>query len=203
MSNFDAILTSTPLNSTAAKVTARGEHWVPRTPLPAGLEHWKARPLVKPYVANPQDRQAPDLTGKRFGRFTVIGVLDDSGAGKNRGLRWVCQCACGDYEAKKSRAIRSALAGLSPIESPGFRCFYCAQWQIAQARYKKHGSKPLESFLGNQEKTVQAAQTPEGIIVGKIANISESDCASVALEIVAAINRAGFRIVRDHREVEE
>ena len=192
---FDAILASTPLNSSAARVTARGEHWVPEAQLPPGLLHWEAPPRTKPFVAPPQDPNHPDLKGKRFGRFTVVGVLDDDGGGKNRGARWVCRCDCGDYEAKTTKAIRTVLAGLAPAEGVGYRCFYCAQWQIVQGRYKKHGSKPLSAFTNAKPKIV-IQRKPEAVIAQRIGSAVE-DSVALAIAIIAELHKAGFRIVRE------
>lgn len=44
-----------------------------------------------------------DLTGKKFGRLTVIG-LDDRGT---RRTYWVCQCECGNIKVARSDALVS------------------------------------------------------------------------------------------------
>lgn len=193
---WDAVLASTPLNSTAGKVTARGEHWVPQTPMPPGLLHWKSPPPMKQFVSNPQDNTYSDLKGNRFGRFTVLGILDDDGGGKNRGARWVCRCDCGDYEAKTTKAIRSVLAGLAPVEGSGYRCFFCAQWLIAQGRYKRRGARPLSAFTNGSTRMIEPRK-PEDIISDKIAGVANAESARLAVDIIAALNRGGYRIVRE------
>lgn len=42
-----------------------------------------------------------DLTGKRIGRLTVLRLSDNK---KNRSIKWVCQCDCGNIvEANNKR----------------------------------------------------------------------------------------------------
>jgi hypothetical protein len=75
-------------------------------------KHWKEpRPTYKfiPQLGNPQ---SVDLTGRKFGRFTVVGYLGSkegasAGAGKNRKGSWLVRCVCGSYEPRTARAIRS------------------------------------------------------------------------------------------------
>ncbi|MCX8796617.1 hypothetical protein [Vibrio parahaemolyticus] len=40
-----------------------------------------------------------DLTGKKFGRFTVTGLLYKG--------KWQVRCACGNYSARKTKAINN------------------------------------------------------------------------------------------------
>lgn len=49
-----------------------------------------------------------DLTGKRFGRLTVLGKDDTrhSLSGKSRMVMWKCECDCGAVKSVNSRALR-------------------------------------------------------------------------------------------------
>jgi hypothetical protein len=118
MTDFDRLVGRAPANVTAAQVVGRGEHWTPANPMPPDLLHWDAPPPMKPFVGNPVFPDDVDMTGKKFGRFTVVGFLADSG-GRNRGGRWVVRCACGDYEAKSAKAIRQMMS-MTNQSTPGF-----------------------------------------------------------------------------------
>ena len=198
MTDFDRIIGSGPANATAAKVTSRAEHWEPATPLPPGMQHWKAPPPMKRFIVNPASPEHVDLTGKKFGRFTVVGFLDDDGGGKNRGCRWVCRCVCGDYEAKSTKAIR-LLETMPDGRTSGFQCWYCTQWLVAQQRYKKHGSRPVSHFTKPQEKVV--TKIPEDIIATRLAAVGTTPHARLAMMIVADLQKAGYRIVRDPAKI--
>ena len=192
---FDAVLASVPLNRSAAQVVARGEHWVPENPLPPGMQHWKSPPPM--WVFQPMAGQS-DLTGKKFGKFTVVGVLGVDG-GKNRGLRWVCRCQCGDYEARSSKAIILRLSGLdgSGENQVGYQCWFCAQWETAKARYKKNGSRPLSNFTQPKTKIIEA-RTPQTIIAEQLFVVGLRENLEPAAErLIAELNRRGYRIVRE------
>lgn len=199
---FDAVLTSAPLNSTAAKVVARGEHWVPETPLPPGMQHWKSPPPMKPFVASATGQS--NLTGTKFGKFTVIGLLAVEG-GKHRGARWVCRCVCGDYESRSAQAIvlkSNGLAGKEFFErlGIGYQCFYCAQWEVAKNRYRKRGSRPLAEFTQSRTRVIEA-KTPETIIAEQLFRLGvRENVEASAAQIIAEVNRGGYRIKRDPNE---
>lgn len=181
---FDAILASVPLNSTAAKVTSHGEHWRPEKPIPPHIQHWDAPPPMKPFDGNPVHT---DFTGKKFGRFTVVGVLNLPG-GKNRGMRWVVKCNCGDYEVRATQAIRLAVSSALPADTANYRCYVCHQWEVSKIRYVKRGSAPIETFTnGTRKKPVY--RSPETIIAEHLAEGANA--------IVAALNRGGYRITRE------
>ena len=192
MTDFDRLIGSGPANATAARVTARGESWEPATPLPSGMMHWKAPPPMKRFVANPAAAENVDLTGKKFGRFVVVGFLADDG-GKNRGGRWVCRCVCGDYEARSTKAIR--LLETRPDEgTSGFQCWFCTQWMVIQQRYKKHGSRPVSHFVRPQDKVVK--KFPEEIIAQRLAAVGSLPHAKLAVTIISDLQKAGYRINR-------
>lgn len=143
---FDAIVASTPLNSSAGMVTGKGIHWTPENGVPYFHPHWDAPPPMKAFDGLPEQ----NLTGTKAHRFTVIGVLADTGGSKWRGRRWVVRCVCGDYEARAAKAITKLLdPSYKPNPQEG-RCFKCANSSLIQRQYDKKGSKPLASFLQPQ-----------------------------------------------------
>jgi len=60
------------------------------------------RPI--PTRAFPGNRE-DDLTGRGFSGLRVIGYYDRRSE-KSRGSQWVCQCACGRYEVRRSIALK-------------------------------------------------------------------------------------------------
>jgi hypothetical protein len=196
---FEALLTSAPLNATAGRVTARGEHWEPEDPLPPGLLHWKSPPPTRAWVPYPGGATS-DLTGKTFGRFTVVGLLEKrpEQRSKNSGDRWVCRCSCGDFEVRSTNAIRAALGKLVSTDLGGYRCWYCAKWQSIQGQYKKKGSRPISDFT-NGSIAKPKVVSPDLIIAKKIESITDDPGGGYeyAVNIIKALNRAGYRIIRE------
>lgn len=48
-----------------------------------------------------------DLTGKRFGRWTVIGRAEDRVTAKSREIMWNCVCECGKQKVVKGGSLKS------------------------------------------------------------------------------------------------
>lgn len=92
---FDKILSSRPVNKQAARVMGRGVHFVPNKKI--DQSHWSAPPVTIQVSSQASNPSFQDQSGKKFGRFTVVGYL---GAG-----RWLCRCSCGDYETRRQKAI--------------------------------------------------------------------------------------------------
>lgn len=63
-----------------------------------------------------------NLTGQRFGRFTVVGLYDDPnrGASSSKPARWVVRCDCGAFEARRAKVLRA-----STDEAP-IKCEHCS-----------------------------------------------------------------------------
>lgn len=102
---LDRILSSAPVNKTAARVIGRGVHWEPdRKPHP-GFQHWKAPPPMVSPAKYPEDPGFVDLRGKRIGRLVVVGYLGKPN--KSKSARWLLRCDCGDYEARSARAVKA------------------------------------------------------------------------------------------------
>jgi hypothetical protein len=132
--NLAEIAKRVPIDRTAASVTSRslantfhphlseGEVFSP-TPLPV---------RVKPTFSN----RLHDLTGKKFGRFTVIG-LSVEGKGASGYGRWVVRCVCGWYSVRKSRSLKS----VSASEQMCHRCHAIERMRDGSA------SRPREARL--------------------------------------------------------
>lgn len=61
-----------------------------------------------PYKIIPwHGRRCDDLTGMKFGHFTVIGCSEyEAGTFTNR-VKWVVKCVCGRYELRGTRALKT------------------------------------------------------------------------------------------------
>ena len=95
------IHTRVPVNHTAAAVVlGKGVHFIPNKIITTGDSELPipTKPLTRHELSQPQ---FVDLTGKKFGRFTVIGKSRDHGA------RWVVRCSCGKYSLRKTKAINN------------------------------------------------------------------------------------------------
>lgn len=136
---WDAIAASSPLDSTAAKVTARGTHYEPEIGF-GSQAHWDAPPPIKPYRHNPQ---CQDLTGLKFGRFTVIGLHDSKRGSHAKGpATWICKCVCGDYESRTKKAITNP-------KNTQDACKKCRDWLYKQRRYEQLGSRSITDFTSS------------------------------------------------------
>lgn len=136
---------SGPVDRTAARVMQPGVHY--EKVLPANSRHWRSvgdAPKVIPWRSG--NRQfAPsgeDLTGRRYGHFTVIGYLgaiDGKSGGKRTGM-WLVRCVCGDFEQRTAKAINNP----ANIED---RCHVCRD-----VEFKRSGkSDPVGWFRAKQD----------------------------------------------------
>lgn len=57
-----------------------------------------------PLRAVPRDPLFNDLTGRRFGRLTVLGLAVAGFDGKKK--RWSCRCTCGKYSTHRGQSLR-------------------------------------------------------------------------------------------------
>lgn len=107
---WDAVLASSPLNATAATVTSKGYDYSP--PVTFSETVWDAPPPMTPvgrmHLAN---ASFVDLTGRRVGRLTVLGIARDNhrASGSGGGL-WVCRCSCGRYVGRRAKSLKAASA---------------------------------------------------------------------------------------------
>lgn len=84
-----------PVNREAAFQMAKG---VKNLPVNVVTPHWELCPPMKTVKFAAPDH---DLTGRKFGRFTVVGFSRDYAK------KWVVRCACGDFETRSSKAVKN------------------------------------------------------------------------------------------------
>lgn len=99
-----------PVNKLAALQCAKG---VKREIGPLPPSHSAICPPIhgpvamrKMFEGKCPEHHGVNLTGTRFGRFTVIGMAR-LWKKKDRAL-WVARCACGMYETRSARAVKNA-----------------------------------------------------------------------------------------------
>lgn len=103
-----------PVDRVAARVMGPGVHYEKDV----HDRHWKEPPPYYRFIPQEGNPQSVDLTGRKFGLFTVIGWLGAVGGSTGRqrkGLHkppkrqgaWLVRCACGDYEQRTAKAIRN------------------------------------------------------------------------------------------------
>lgn len=103
-------------------VTARGVHWEPAALKLSPGQVISDVPLpTRPWPATARGQD--NLTGRIIGRLTVVGLSADS-AKSEGGARWVVRCACGNYEHKRTRALRNPVF---PSRMMCRRCDYVAE----------------------------------------------------------------------------
>lgn len=133
--NYATLATSAPINADAAKIRdGGGEHYVSRKKFSG--DHWTAPQPLRPVPWN-----CPDLTGKKLGRLTVVGLLDGSRHAK--GARWLVRCTCGDYESRRSKALTNP-------KNAGDRCDVCRHkvyLQREQVYLRTGKDKDVSEFL--------------------------------------------------------
>lgn len=91
-----------PIDRLAGLQMARGEKVYDPELNPATGFEWRTKPPLKRHFGN-----TPDLTGRRVGRFTVIGPLKEKN-NRHGGSKWVVMCSCLEwYETRSSKAINN------------------------------------------------------------------------------------------------
>lgn len=107
MSDFDRILASSPVNVQAAKQMGKGISFTPGVNIQNSYREMpETKPILNKHLANPS---FIDLTGKVFGRLTVMGLAVSN---SKKTASWVCRCTCGMYaKAKKKSLLNSRPSG--------------------------------------------------------------------------------------------
>lgn len=101
---FAKLVGMRPVDKMAALVTSQSPVVMPEGPT-ITCAHWEIPPETKP-VAPDQE----DLTGRRFGQFTVIGYLgkqmhEEHVPSKWKNGKWLVRCSCGAFENRYRRSI--------------------------------------------------------------------------------------------------
>jgi hypothetical protein len=141
-SAFDAVLASVPQDATAGKVTSRGVHYDPKIDVKA-----------RKYSDVPTHSDAPskcvpvpnvpnfvNLTGRKFGRLTVVGYLGRLNPKNEKKSSWLCRCVCGDYATRKAASIKN------PNNAEDC-CAKCLAWRVTKRRYEREGARPVHDFF--------------------------------------------------------
>lgn len=126
---------SGPIDRVAARVIRPGIHYEKQ--LPDGCKHWREVQPTIPFVVQRHNPQSRDLTGERFGLFTVVGYLGRVGPlqGGRRTAMWLVRCACGDYESRSAKAIKNTANAED-------RCIVCRSVEF----HRSGSSDPREWF---------------------------------------------------------
>jgi hypothetical protein len=90
-----------PVDRVAARVMRGGVHWTPKINAAANQKHFDV-----PQPTKERPPQVEDMTGRRFGRFVVVGFRKKANP-KGGGATWLVRCACGQFEERKAAAIRN------------------------------------------------------------------------------------------------
>ena len=100
-----------PINKMAAVVTGAGEHF---TPCKLVLTNDSDTPIATRRFTRAEVRADGflDLTGRRVGRFTVLGIS------RNFSRQWVVRCDCGRYSTRTAKAVKNP-------ENTQDRCEHC------------------------------------------------------------------------------
>lgn len=139
MTDFERIGTLVPLDSTAAKVTAKGTHYEPKFKACAAVHSDVPPPMRNIPALNLPDWR--DLPGKKFGRFAVLGLAAEYNPKK--GARWVVRCSCGSYEIRATKAIRNP-------ENSQDCCKKCRHLIYIKKEYSRIGGRSFSEFIGSE-----------------------------------------------------
>lgn len=117
-----------PIDRVAARVIGAGVKYEPATKgVPVDSDN--PLPVAKSLPAALKDNPSfSDLTGKRRGRLTVVGVSESQYS------RWVCRCDCGRYTIRSAAAIKNA-------NNEQDRCSHCRHLAFLkrEEHYRNHG----------------------------------------------------------------
>jgi hypothetical protein len=91
---IDDIYARRAVNTTAARVLAKGTHFV-------GDKKILTADSELPIKTRALPHNMEDLRGVNFGRMTVIGVAADAKG------RWVVKCSCGVYTLRSTKAVKN------------------------------------------------------------------------------------------------
>jgi hypothetical protein len=83
------------------------------------------------------------MVGRKFGRFTVVGLAADYNPKK--GARWAVKCACGDYETRKAAAINNPS---NVVDC----CRKCDHLWMVRKNYNRLGPRPIEDFINDSKQ---------------------------------------------------
>ncbi len=88
-------------------------------------------------VAIPADHRFIDITGKKFGRLTVIYYTGKQGNGNRTRPGWLCRCDCNKYIIALSENLRKGVS----------RSCGCYRTDITIKRSTTHGKKHSDEYI--------------------------------------------------------
>ena len=129
--DYDFVYTAKPVNAEAAKALQKGEHY-------DGAVKNDQLTLDAPLVTSPYPGPKQDnLTGRIFGRLTVIGYR--GGGAKTHGTLWVVRCSCGRYATRRTKSIKNPK---NTIDC----CQYCKEIQyMKRHQYWKESKSQIKN----------------------------------------------------------
>ena len=115
-----------PINKTAAIAISGGHHFKSRKKIQTADRDYPIK--IRAFTRSENQSGRIDLTGIKFGRFTVIGVSAETPK------VWVVRCSCGIYTERRQKSI------LNPNNSKDC-CEYCRELleQKRLAEFREHG----------------------------------------------------------------
>lgn len=97
--SFDKLFASKPVNKQTAMANSGGYTYAPK------IKEGARTSQICPPILPMSPRVPEDLTGKKFGRLTVVGY---GGRHKNKHVtQWVVRCVCGNFEYRRSKSINN------------------------------------------------------------------------------------------------
>jgi len=133
---FDVCHAVFPVNRVAVWVSLRGENFVPNKVVLTN-DSWTPIPTRKAKKVELNTDGFVDLTGRRFGRFTVIGIAKDIKA------RWVVRCSCGIYSTRSAKAIKNKNNDIDSCE----HCRHLAFLKREEAYRRTGKDKDIRNFV--------------------------------------------------------
>lgn len=125
-----------------------------------------------------------DLTGKRFGLLTVIGVGEDyvSPSGKHR-KRWLCQCDCGNIKSIQPGALIYGKA----------RSCGCQQKKLASENAKKYAYKRALDITGERFGKLTAIECVGHVEKSGYLWRCKCDCGNETVQLVKCLRSGNVK----------
>jgi hypothetical protein len=147
-SSLDLIITSTPVNKTAALVVSgKAEHWEPKRKITQ--LHWDAPPKCEPLP-----KGVTDLSGFKIGRLVVARYFTSH---RKTGSIWLVRCACGAYETRRTNALENP-------NNTDDCCNKCRALESARKRYSIKRPFDNSQKVRSREPLPTKEFTPSGTL---------------------------------------
>ncbi len=142
--DWDTVAPLQPLDRVAGQVSSKGEHFEANI-LPTTVISDVPIPTRNPTVEERKDPGFRDLAGVRMGRLTVKGIAKDIKS-NNRGQAWVVRCVCGNYEIRRTPAIKQFIQGRAKSDDEP-----CCSWCVHTRRLQQGRGKGIPQQHGTRE----------------------------------------------------